>query len=80
MEMPKLVTINEAALLSKELKIGISKNYIRTLIKRGAIGYHLAGNKVLFCWDSLLEYLRNPPAHQKSATQHIHPVTDRLAG
>lgn len=80
MPLPKMVTINEAAQLSKELEIGISKNYIRTLVKSGAIRYHLAGTKVLFCWDTLLEYLSNPPDQKNPIKQGIRPVNDRLVG
>ena len=78
MDIPKLVTITEAAALSKQLEIGISRNYIRTLVKRGEIKYHMAGTKTLIVWDSLLEYLNNPPEHKPSAVPGIRPVSERL--
>ncbi|MDD6394796.1 MAG: helix-turn-helix domain-containing protein [Firmicutes bacterium] len=53
----------------------VSKNYIRTLIKTGAIPVHQVGCKQLFDYDALLAYLENP-TEPTAAQQYgvIRPV------
>lgn len=47
MNIPHMVTINEAARLCQEGNVGISKNFIRALVKQDAIPYIKCGVKVL---------------------------------
>ncbi|MHC1695850.1 MAG: helix-turn-helix domain-containing protein [Eubacteriales bacterium] len=80
MDIPKLVTIKEAAELSKDLNIGISKNHIRNLVKRGEIKHIMAGTKTLIVWNNLLEYLSDPPNKTAFNTPGIRPVAKRYIG
>lgn len=76
MVIPKMVTIAEAAKLSKELKIGVSKNHIRALCLQGKIPYCKIGVKTLINWDGLLVYLDNPSDIQKPSTPRIRTVSE----
>lgn len=81
MEIKRLVTTNEAAELSRQLNLGLSKNFIRTLVKTNQVKYHMVGNKkALIVWSSLMEYLENPPELRASITTGIRPVPERLVG
>ncbi len=74
MNIPKMVTINEAAQLSNELNIGISRNHIRVLCKEGRIPTCRIGVKTLINWDGFLNYLNNPEQPEVPQKTHIRPV------
>lgn len=79
MNTPHMVTINEAANLCIKNQIGISKNYIRTLVKQGAIPYIKCGVKVLLNYDGLLAYLNNPPTPNPTHTSGIRHVSESIS-
>jgi hypothetical protein len=78
MNLPKMVTISEAAKISKEQKIGISKNHIRSLCSDGLIPCCKIGVKTLINWDGLLAYLNNLPEVPKSSVPRIRSVPERI--
>jgi excisionase family DNA binding protein len=80
MDIPKLVTIAEAAELSRQLNLGLSKNYIRTLVKTDQIKYHKVGAKFLIVVSSLMDFIENPPERCTPAVTGIRPVSERLVG
>lgn len=80
MNIPRMVTITEAAQRSKELKIGIAKNHIRILCREGTIPCCKIGVKTLINWDGLLNYLNNPtPSASTDASSNptIRSVAER---
>ena len=79
MNIPHMVTINEASRLCQESNIGISKNYIRVLVKQDAIPYIKCGVKVLLNYNGLLAYLSNPPASKPPQTSCIRPVSEKIS-
>ena len=79
MNVPHMVTINEAAQLCQENNVGISKNYIRTLVKQDAIPYIKCGVKVLLNYDGLLDYLNNPPVSKPRQPSYIRPVDEKIS-
>lgn len=68
MDTPKMVTIAEAAKLSKELQIGISRNHIRRLCQEYKIPFCKTGVKTLINWNGLLAYLGNPQKTNGNST------------
>lgn len=79
MSIPHMVTINEAARLCQENNVGISKNYIRTLVRQDAIPYINCGVKVLLNYDGLLSYLNNPPVLKQPQSSYIRPVDEKIS-
>ena len=80
--VPRMVTIAEAAQLSKSLEVGISKNYIRSLCQEGKIPCCRVGakkTKTLLNWDGLLTYLNHPPQEEyKISSTGIRPVPEHI--
>ena len=79
MNIPHMVTINEAARLCQEGNVGISKNYIPALVKQNAIPYIKCGVKVLLNYDGLLAYLNNPPVSKPPQSAYIRPVSEKIS-
>ncbi|MEA5039021.1 hypothetical protein SDC9_209499 [bioreactor metagenome] len=80
MNIPKMMTIAEAAQLSKSLEIGISKNYIRELCREGKIPCFRVGakkTKLLLNWDGLLQYLSFPPQEEQTPSGSIRPIPEK---
>lgn len=57
MDIPQMLTIDEASKRCKELDIGIAKNHIRQLCKTNTIPCAKIGVKTILNWGGLLEYL-----------------------
>ena len=79
MNIPHMVTLNEASRLCQENNIGISKNFIRVLIKQDAIPYIRCGVKVLLNYNGLLAYLNNPPTSNPPQSSYIRPVSEKIS-
>lgn len=78
MEYPKMVTITEAAKLSRELEIGISKHHIRQLCNEGVIPCCKIGVKTLLNWQGLMDYLSNPPQLEQVQQPMIRAISERF--
>lgn len=65
-EVPKMVTVNEAAKLTN-----LAKYHIRRLIRENKVKFILCGVKYLVNFDSLIEYMNigetEPKAEKQSA-------------
>lgn len=80
MNVPKMLSIEEAYNLSRELQIGLSKNYIRQLCKQGKIAcIRIGERKLLLNWNSLLEYLNTPQPIPEESPPHIRAISERFS-
>lgn len=78
MDLPKMLTINEAAQLSRETGLGLSRNAIRQLSKQNVIPCIRIGTKTLVNWQGMLDYLNNPAPQLLTTPQsRIRPVSER---
>lgn len=56
----------------------ISRNFVRNLVLAEKIKYVKAGTKYLVNFDSLLEYLQNPPSESDTASMPVYGTLRRI--
>lgn len=72
-KIPKMRTIEGSyALLKKyDPNTSISKHFIRQLVLNKKVKHCMSGGKYLLNFDSLLEYLSNPPNDEDNLSQSL---------
>lgn len=79
-EIARIRTIDGCVSELKQIDPGsqISRNFVRNLVLTGKVIHTKSGSKYLVNFDSLLDYLRDPPSEPDAASTPVYGTLRRI--